>query len=150
ERLIGLGALTDEVAGSLRAIVAAKLNVLVAGGAGSGKTTILNALSSYVPQGERVVVIEDARELQLKQKHLVVLEARRSDPRGRGEVSTRDLLRLALRMRPDRIVLGEIRGAEALEFVRAMTSGQGAFLSTLHATHPQDALSRLEVLASDV
>jgi pilus assembly protein CpaF len=152
ERLIGFGAMTEECAASLHALVAAKLNVLVAGGTGSGKTSMLNALSSYIPEGERVVVIEDSRELQLQRQHVVMLEARPADPRGRGEVTIRDLFRATLRMRPDRIVVGEIRSGEALDLIQAMTSGHGGCLSTLHATYPRDTLSRLETMAmmSDV
>jgi pilus assembly protein CpaF len=152
QRLIGFGALTEEAAQTLHALVASKLNVLVAGGTGSGKTSMLNALSSYIPEGERVVVIEDSRELQLQRKHVVQLEARPPDPRGRYEVSIRDLFRASLRMRPDRIVVGEIRGGEALDLIQAMTSGHGGCLSTLHATYPRDTLTRLETMAmmSDV
>lgn len=147
ERLIGFGALTSDAAVALHAFVAGKLNVLVAGGTGSGKTSMLNALSSYVPEGERVVVIEDSRELQLQRAHVVQLEARPPDPRGRGQVTIRDLFRATLRMRPDRIVVGEIRGGEALDLIQAMTSGHGGCLSTLHATYPRDTLSRLETMA---
>jgi pilus assembly protein CpaF len=151
-RLIGFGAMTDEAAETLRALVAGKLNVLVAGGTGSGKTSMLNALSSFIPDDERVVVIEDSRELQLQRVHVVQLEARPADPRGKGEVSIRDLFRATLRLRPDRIVVGEIRGGEALDLIQAMTSGHGGCLSTLHATYPRDTLSRLETmcLMSDV
>lgn len=147
ERLIGFGALTPDAATALHAFVAAKLNILVAGGTGSGKTSMLNALSSYVPDGERVVVIEDSRELQLQREHVVQLEARPPDPKGRGQVTVRDLFRATLRMRPDRIVVGEIRGGEALDLIQAMTSGHGGCLSTLHATYPRDTLSRLETMA---
>ncbi|MCL2778047.1 MAG: CpaF family protein [Polyangiaceae bacterium] len=147
QRLIGFGAMTDEVAMALKALVVAKLNVLVAGGTGSGKTSMLNALSSFIPEGERVVVIEDSRELQLQRDHVCMLEARPADPKGRGEVSIRDLFRATLRMRPDRIVVGEIRGGEALDLIQAMTSGHGGCLSTLHATYPRDTTSRLETMA---
>ncbi len=152
ERLIGFGAMTDDSAAALHALVASKLNILVAGGTGSGKTSMLNALSSFIPNGERVVVIEDSRELQLQRDHVVQLEARPPDPKGRGEVGIRDLFRATLRMRPDRIVVGEIRGGEALDLIQAMTSGHGGCLSTLHATYPRDTLSRLETMAmmSDV
>jgi pilus assembly protein CpaF len=152
QRLIGFGALTEDAATALHALVAAKLNVLVAGGTGSGKTSMLNALSSYIPEGERVVVIEDSREVQLQRLHVVQLEARPADLRGRFAVSIRDLFRASLRMRPDRIVVGEIRGGEALDLIQAMTSGHGGCLSTLHATYPRDTLSRLETMAmmSDV
>jgi len=146
-RLVGFGALTEDAASSLHAFVAAKLNILVAGGTGSGKTSMLNALSSFVPDGERVVVIEDSRELQLQRDHVVQLEARPPDPRGRGQVTVRDLFRATLRMRPDRIVVGEIRGGEALDLIQAMTSGHGGCLSTLHATYPRDTLTRFETMA---
>jgi pilus assembly protein CpaF len=152
KRLIEFGALTEDAATALHALVASKLNVLVAGGTGSGKTSMLNALSSYIPEGERVVVIEDSREVQLQRLHVVQLEARPPDIRGRFGVSIRDLFRASLRMRPDRIVVGEIRGGEALDLIQAMTSGHGGCLSTLHATYPRDTLSRLETMAmmSDV
>lgn len=147
DRLIGFGAMTEDVASALHAIVASKLNVLVAGGTGSGKTSMLNALSSFIPNGERVVVIEDSRELQLQRDHVVQLESRAADPKGRFAVSIRDLFRATLRMRPDRIVVGEIRGGEALDLVQAMTSGHGGCMSTLHATYPRDTLTRLETMA---
>ena len=147
ERLVSFGALTEDAADALRVMVAAKLNVLVAGGTGSGKTSLLNALSSFIPERERVVVIEDSRELQLQQAHVVQLEARPPGPRGAGAVSIRDLFRATLRMRPDRIVVGEIRGGEALDLVQAMTSGHGGCLSTLHATYPRDTMTRLETMA---
>jgi pilus assembly protein CpaF len=151
-RIVASGSLTDECASALHAIVASKLNVVVAGGTGSGKTSMLNALSSFIPAGERVVVIEDSRELQLQRPHVVQLEARPADPRGRGAVSIRDLFRATLRLRPDRIVVGEIRGGEALDLVQAMTSGHGGCMTTLHATYPRDTLTRLETMAmmSDV
>jgi pilus assembly protein CpaF len=152
ERLIGFGAMTEELALALQALVVSKLNVLVAGGTGSGKTSMLNALSSFIPEGERVVIIEDSRELQLQRKHVCQLEARPPDPKGRGEVTIRDLFRATLRMRPDRIVVGEIRSGEALDLIQAMTSGHGGCMSTLHATYPRDTVSRLETMAmmSDV
>ncbi len=151
-RLIDLGAMTDEAASALHAIVASKLNVVVAGGTGSGKTSMLNALSSFIPDGERVVTIEDARELQLQRAHVVALESRPPDARGRGAVTIRDLFRATLRLRPDRIVVGEIRGGEALDMIQAMTSGHGGCMSTLHATYPSDTLARLETMGmmSDV
>ena len=146
-RLVGFGALTQDAALSLQAFVAAKLNILVAGVTGSGKTSMLNVLSSFIPGGERVVVLEDSRELQLQRDHVVQLEARPPDPRGRGQVTIRDLFRATLRMRPDRIVVGEIRGGEALDLIQAMTSGHGGCLSTLHATYPRDTLARFETMA---
>jgi pilus assembly protein CpaF len=152
KRLIQFGALTEEVAASLQAIVASKLNVVVAGGTGSGKTSMLNALSSFVPEGERIVTLEDARELQLQREHVLSLEARPADAKGKGAVSIRSLFRATLRLRPDRIIVGEIRGGEALDLIQAMTSGHGGCMSTLHATYPADTLSRLETMAmmSDV
>ena len=152
ERLIGFDALTRDAALFLHALVASKLNMVIAGGTGSGKTSMLNALSSFVPDGERVVVIEDSRELQLQRAHVVQLEARPPDPRGRGAVSIRDLFKATLRLRPDRIVVGEIRSGEALDLIQAMTSGHGGCLTTVHATYPRDTLTRLETmcLMSDV
>jgi pilus assembly protein CpaF len=128
------------------------LNILIAGGTGSGKTSMLNALSGFIPDGERVVVIEDSREVQFQKPHIVQLEARPADPRGRGAVSIRDLFKATLRMRPDRVIVGEIRGAEALDIVQAMTSGHGGCMGTLHASHPKDTLTRLETMSmmSDV
>lgn len=152
QKLIGFGAMTQDVALALQALVVAKLNVLVAGGTGSGKTSMLNALSSFIPDGERVVIIEDSRELQLQREHVCQLEARPADPKGRGEVTIRDLFRATLRLRPDRIVVGEIRSGEALDLIQAMTSGHGGCMSTLHATYPRDTTARLETMAmmSDV
>lgn len=147
ERLIGFGAMTEDCAAALNAFVVSKLNVVVAGGTGSGKTSMLNALSSFVPEGERVVVIEDSRELQLQRVHVVQLEARPADAWGKGAVSIRDLFKATLRLRPDRIVVGEIRSGEALDLIQAMTSGHGGCLTTVHATYPRDTLSRLETMA---
>lgn len=147
DKLLTWDALTPAAAGALRVMIAAKLNVLVAGGTGSGKTSLLNALSSFIPASERVVTIEDSRELKLQQAHIVALEARPPDERGKGQVTVRDLFRATLRMRPDRIVVGEIRGGEALDLIQAMTSGHGGCLSTLHATYPRDTLTRLETMA---
>ncbi len=152
DRLIELGALDEDSVHALRALVGCKQNIIVAGGTGSGKTSLLNVLSSFSSEGERVVVIEDSRELQLQLPHVVHLEARPPDERGRGAVSIRDLFRATLRMRPDRIVVGEIRGGEALELIQAMTSGHGGCMSTIHASYPSEAFSRLETMAlmSDV
>lgn len=147
ERLIACGSLTPTAAAALRTLVEGKRNIIVAGGTGSGKTSLLNALSSFVPEGERVVVIEDARELQLQREHVVQLEAQRPDSRGRGRVTTRELFMATLRMRPDRIVVGEIRGGEALDLIQAMTSGHGGCMSTVHATYPTDTMGRLETMA---
>lgn len=152
ERLIEFGSLTPDAAHALQAFVVAKVNVLVSGGTGSGKTSMLNALSGFIPDGERVVVIEDSREVQFQKPHVVQLEARPADQRGMGAVTIRDLFRATLRMRPDRVVVGEIRGGEALDIVQAMTSGHGGCMGTLHATHPRDTLTRMETMAmmSDV
>lgn len=146
-KLLEFGAVTQGALELVRSLVMAKQNIIVAGGTGSGKTSMLNALSSFIPADDRVVVIEDARELQLQQDHVVQLEARPADSRGRGQVTIRDLFKATLRMRPDRIVVGEIRGGEALELIQAMTSGHGGCLSTVHATYPSDTMSRLETMA---
>jgi pilus assembly protein CpaF len=147
QRLIGFGAMTEDCAMALQALVAGKLNVMIAGGTGSGKTSMLNALSSFIPEGERVVVIEDSKEVQLQRVHVVHLEARPPDPRGKGAVSIRDLFKATLRLRPDRIVVGEVRGGEALDLVQAMTSGHGGCMATLHSTHPRDTLGRFETMS---
>ncbi len=147
ERLVGFDAMTPAAAAALQACVVSKINLIVAGGTGSGKTSLLNALSGFIPAGERVVVIEDSREVQLQQAHVVQLEARPPDARGRGAVSIRDLFRATLRLRPDRVIVGEIRGGEALDIVQAMTSGHGGCMGTLHASHPRDTLNRLETMA---
>ncbi|MFW6059128.1 MAG: CpaF family protein [Phycisphaeraceae bacterium] len=145
--LVQLGTLTETARDYLHIAVAAEQNVLVTGGTSSGKTSLLNALSRYIPKGERLVVIEDSAELQLQQSHIISLEAKRADRYGRGAVTIRDLFRSSLRLRPDRIVIGEVRGGEALDMIQAMTSGHGGSMGTLHATNPADALSRLETLA---
>ncbi len=152
ERLVELGAMPREASVLLRSVIEQRHNVIVAGGSGSGKTSLLNALASLSSNDERVVVIEDSQELQLQLRHVVQLESQPPDIRGRGAVSIRDLLRATLRMRPDRIVIGEIRGGEALDLIQAMTSGHRGCLSTVHATLPIDTLSRLETMAlmSDV
>lgn len=147
QRLIELGTLGLAQCELLAAAVAGRSSVLVSGGTGSGKTTLLNALSSFISPGERVVTIEDAAELRLQQPHVVRLESRPSSIEGRGEVTVRDLLRNALRMRPDRIVIGEVRGPEALDLLTALNTGHDGALSTIHANSPVDALSRLETLA---
>jgi pilus assembly protein CpaF len=151
-RLLDLGTLTQDAHDALDAIVHSKLNVMIAGGTGSGKTSLLNAFTHFIPRGERIAVIEDSKEVQVQHPHVVQLEARPADPQGRGAVSIRDLFRATLRMRPDRIVIGEIRGGEALDIVQAMVSGHGGCLGTLHATYPRDTLTRLETMAmmSDV
>jgi pilus assembly protein CpaF len=147
DRLVDFGSLPRVAADTLRSLVAAKLNILIAGGTGSGKTSMLNALSSFIPDGERVVVIEDSREIQFQKPHVVQLEARPADAKGRGAISIRELFRATLRLRPDRVIVGEIRGGEALDIVQAMTSGHGGCMGTLHASHPKDALTRLETMA---
>jgi pilus assembly protein CpaF len=146
-KLLTFGALSQDAADTLKALIECKQNVVIAGGTGSGKTSMLNALSALIPDGERVIVIEDARELQLQREHVVQLEARPPDARGKGAITIRDLFKASLRMRPDRIVLGEIRGGEALDLIQAMTSGHGGCLTTVHATYPIDTLNRLETLA---
>ena len=147
ERLVEFGAMPRVAADTLRCLVTAKLNILIAGGTGSGKTSMLNALSGFIPDGERVVVLEDSREIQFQKPHVVQLEARPADAKGRGAVSIRELFRATLRMRPDRVIVGEIRGGEALDIVQAMTSGHGGCMGTLHASHPKDTLTRLETMA---
>jgi pilus assembly protein CpaF len=144
--LLRFKALTPEMAQFLEGAVRAKLNVIVSGGTGSGKTTLLNTLSRFIPDGERVVTIEDAAELRLQQRHIVPLETRPPNVDGKGAVTTRDLVRNALRMRPDRVVIGECRGAEALDMLQAMNSGHEGSLTTLHANSPRDALTRLETM----
>ncbi|MGH9069547.1 MAG: CpaF family protein, partial [Acidimicrobiales bacterium] len=144
--LIGFGSLTADLAVVLEACVRAKLNVLVSGGTGTGKTTMLNVLSSFIPDGERVVTIEDAAELQLQQPHVVNMESRPPNAEGTGEIRIRELVRNSLRMRPDRIIVGEVRGAEALDMLQAMNTGHEGSLTTVHANSPRDALSRLETM----
>jgi pilus assembly protein CpaF len=147
DELVSMGTLTAAQRDLLEQAVGSRQSVLVSGGTGSGKTTLLNALSSFIDPAERVVTIEDAAELRLQQPHVVRLEGRPAGVEGRGEVTIRDLLRNALRMRPDRIVIGEVRGAEALDLLTALNTGHDGALSTLHANSPDDALSRLETLA---
>jgi pilus assembly protein CpaF len=144
--LIGFGTITGKAAQFLSACVRGKLNVLISGGTGTGKTTTLNALSAFVPGDERIVTIEDAAELQLQQDHVIVLESRPPNIEGQGEVRIRELVRNALRMRPDRIIVGEVRGAETLDMLQAMNTGHEGSLTTIHANSPRDALSRLETL----
>ncbi|AST31307.2 CpaF family protein [Ralstonia solanacearum] len=146
--LIGFRTLTPEMAQLLDAMVKAKLNILISGGTGSGKTTLLNILSGYIPADERIVTIEDAAELQLRQNHVLRLETRPANIEGRGEITQRSLVKNALRMRPDRIILGEVRGAEALDMLHAMNTGHEGSLATIHANTPRDALTRLENMIS--
>ena len=144
--LIGFGTLTGKSAHFLAACVRGKLNVLISGGTGTGKTTTLNALSAFVPGHERIVTIEDAAELQLQQEHVIPLESRPPNIEGQGEIRIRELVRNALRMRPDRIIVGEVRGPETLDMLQAMNTGHEGSLTTIHANSPRDALSRLETL----
>jgi pilus assembly protein CpaF len=146
QQLVEFGSLTQGMAEFLRACVLARLNIVISGGTGSGKTTLLNVLSSFIPEDERIVTIEDAAELQLQQDHLVRLETRPPSADGHGERTIRDLVRNALRMRPDRIVVGEVRGGEALDMLQAMNTGHDGSLTTLHANTPRDAISRLETM----
>ncbi len=144
--LVKRAALTPETADLLGRCVQARLNILISGGTGSGKTTMLNALSASIPDGERIITIEDAAELYLSQRHVLRLEARPTNIEGEGEITIRDLVRNSLRMRPDRIVVGEVRGIEALDMLQAMNTGHDGSLSTLHANSPRDALARLETM----
>jgi pilus assembly protein CpaF len=146
ENLVANRSLTEEMAKVFDAMVRARLNILVSGGTGAGKTTLLNILSSSVPNDERIVTIEDSAELILQQEHVVRLETRPPNIEGRGTVTQRDLVRNALRMRPDRIILGEVRGGEALDMLQAMNTGHDGSISTVHANSPRDALSRLETM----
>jgi pilus assembly protein CpaF len=146
EDLVRLGAVSPQVVSLLRAAIQARLNVVVSGGTGSGKTTFLNILSGFIPSGERIVTIEDAAELQLRQQHVVRLESRPPNIEGKGEVRIRDLVRNSLRMRPDRIVIGECRGGEALDMLQAMNTGHDGSLTTVHANAPREALSRIETM----
>ncbi len=139
-------ALTKDIADMLQMVVHARLNILISGGTGAGKTTLLNALSAFIPENERIVTIEDSAELQLQQPHVVRLETRPPNIEGKGEVTQRDLVRNALRMRPDRIVIGEVRGGEAIDMLQAMNTGHDGSLTTVHANTPRDALSRLETM----
>ena len=144
--LINFGTFTLDLSVVMEACVRGKLNILVSGGTGTGKTTNLNVLSSFIPEGERIVTIEDAAELQLQQSHVLSLEARPPNAEGAGEVRIRDLVRNALRMRPDRIIVGEVRGAEALDMLQAMNTGHEGSMTTVHSNGPRDALSRLETM----
>jgi pilus assembly protein CpaF len=148
EDLIRLKALTPEIGELFKGIVKARLNILISGGTGTGKTTLLNVLSRFIPSNERIVTIEDSAELQLKQEHVVRLETRPPNIEGKGEVAQRDLVRNSLRMRPDRIIVGEVRGGEVLDMLQAMNTGHDGSLSTIHANSARDALMRLETLAA--
>jgi pilus assembly protein CpaF len=144
--LLTLKTLTPEIAELLRGMVRAKLNIVISGGTGSGKTTLLNVLSRFIPSNERIVTIEDSAELQLKQEHVVRLETRPANIEGKGEITPRDLVRNSLRMRPDRIIIGEVRSGEVLDMLQAMNTGHDGSLTTIHANSPRDALLRLETL----
>jgi pilus assembly protein CpaF len=146
ETLIEKGALTKDIADTFEMCVRARLNVLISGGTGAGKTTLLNALSAFIPTDERIVTIEDSAELQLQQPHVVRLETRPPNIEGKGEVTQRDLVKNALRMRPDRIVIGEVRGGEAIDMLQAMNTGHDGSLTTVHANTPRDAVARLETM----
>ncbi len=146
--LVDKRSLTPEIGELLKAIVEARLNVLISGGTGSGKTTLLNVLSGFIPNNERIVTIEDAAELQLRQEHVVRLETRPANIEGKGEIAQRELVKNALRMRPDRIILGEVRGAESLDMLQAMNTGHDGSLTTVHANSCRDALTRIETLVS--
>ena len=144
--LIENGALTKEIAILFEMCVRARLNILISGGTGAGKTTLLNAMSAYIPADERIVTIEDSAELQMQQPHVVRLETRPMNIEGKGEITQRDLVRNSLRMRPDRIVVGEVRGAEAIDMLQAMNTGHDGSLTTIHANTPRDSLARLETM----
>ena len=146
--LVRYGSLNPALVGLLRAIVMARLNVMISGGTGSGKTTLLNVMSAFIPERERIVTIEDSAELQLQQPHVVRLETRQVNVEGRGQITQRDLVRNSLRMRPDRIVVGEVRGAEALDMLQAMNTGHDGSLTTIHANSSRDALSRVETMVA--
>jgi len=146
DNLVGFGTLSEEMAEFLEACIRARLNIIVSGGTGSGKTTTLNVLSSFIPDNERIVTIEDAAELRLQQQHVVTLESRPANLEGRGAITIRDLVRNALRMRPDRIIVGEVRSGEALDMLQAMNTGHDGSLTTGHANSPRDILSRLETM----
>ena len=146
DNLISFGTMDEKMATFLRACVKARINILVSGGTGSGTTTTLNVISSFIPEGERIVTIEDAAELRLQQQHVVTLEARPANLEGKGAITIRDLVRNALRMRPDRIIVGEVRTGEALDMLQAMNTGHDGSLTTAHANSPRDVLSRLETM----
>ena len=147
EKLIEFGSLTDDMVTFLRACVALKKNIIVSGGTSSGKTSLLNVTSSLIPRDERIITIEDSAELQLDQDHVVPMESKPPDKKGRGQMTIRDLVRASLRMRPDRIIVGEIRGGEALDLLQAMNTGHSGSMATVHASSPAQALTRLETLA---
>jgi len=147
DKMLAYGSLNEQMYRLVRALVLLHKNVIVSGATSSGKTSVLNALSSFIPEGERVLVIEDASELQLQQRHIVPFETRKADKNGQGEVTIRDLIHSALRLRPDRIVIGEIRGGEALDLLQALNTGHAGSMSTIHANTPLDCLRRIETCA---
>jgi pilus assembly protein CpaF len=146
EDFIEMGTSSVKVANFLKACVIGRMNIIASGGTGTGKTTTLNVLSSFIPEEERIITIEDAAELQLHQRHVLKLEYRPPNIEGKGEISIRDLVRNSLRMRPDRIIVGEVRGGEALDMLQAMNTGHDGSISTVHANSPRDVLSRLETM----
>jgi pilus assembly protein CpaF len=146
EQLIQMGTLTENMAAFIKACVISRLNIIVTGGTGSGKTTLLNAISSYIPDGERIITIEDAAELKLQQTHVVRMESKMPNADGKSAVAIRDLVRNSLRMRPDRIVIGEVRGAECLDMLQAMNTGHDGSLTTLHANSPRESITRMETM----
>ena len=146
DQLVGMGAFSEQVAGFLRRCVYGRLNIIVSGGTGSGKTTLLNVLSSFIPDTDRIITVEDAAELRLNQMHVLSLEGRPANIEGKGQVTIRDLVRNTLRMRPDRIVVGEVRGGEALDMLQAMNTGHDGSLTTVHSNTPRDTLSRIETM----
>jgi pilus assembly protein CpaF len=146
ENLLNFGAFTPEMVMLMEGAIKARLNIVISGGTGSGKTTLLNTLSSFIPGNQRVITIEDAAELQLQQDHVLRLETRPANIEGKGNITATDLVKNALRMRPDRIIIGECRGAESLDMLQAMNTGHEGSLTTIHANTPRDAVSRLETM----
>lgn len=147
DKMLSFGSMSEDVVALIRALVVLHKNVIVSGATSSGKTSVLNAVSSFIPDGERVLVIEDASELQLQQRHVVGFETRKADKNGQGEVTIRDLIHSSLRLRPDRLVIGEIRGGEALDLLQALNTGHAGSMSTIHANSPEDCLRRIETCA---